>query len=102
MTTYFESMISRLWDYQKKVFLIRSEYFDRNKESKTRPPVFRIENADYNVLIEPSISDVNRKKILNEIPVKSRHRYFNSMRSSQAFAQSVFANLKHYNKLHLL
>ena len=102
MTTYLESMVSGLWNYQKKVFPIRSECFDRNEESKTRPPVFLKENADYNVLVEPSTSDEKRKKILNEIPVKSRHRYFNSMKSSQALAQSVFANLKHYNKLHLL
>jgi len=102
MSEYLDTLVSRFWDYQQKVFPIWRDYFDQPKRSNKRPPVFLKNRADYNILMKPGISFEKRRGILNQIPTRSRHKWFGSMKSSQALAQSVFANLKEYDKLHYL
>jgi len=77
-------------------------YFEQPSPSDKRPPVFVKLLADWNVLIEPGISSEKTKHILAEIPALSRHRWFRSMASSQALAQSIFGNLKVNARLHSL
>ena len=50
----------------------------------------------------PDISPADRERLLSEIPVSERHRWFRSMTSSQAIALSVFGNLKLNGRLSLL
>jgi hypothetical protein len=68
----------------------------------SRPPVFLEQASEYNVIMEPELSDDRKEELLEEIPFSERHRWFRSMSSSQAFSQSIFGNLKLYDKLGLL
>lgn len=102
MTDYREAMIAGFWNYQASHFPEWGNYFERARGTDWRPPVFHKESADHNVLVKPGISDERKIVLLNEIPRRDRHRWFRSMSSSQALAQSVFGNLKLYDKLNLL
>jgi Restriction Endonuclease associating with ARP len=66
------------------------------------PVVFRRNHADKNILVPPSATDDVREQIMGAIPPRKRHRYFASMRSSQALAQSVFGTIQALNRLPLL
>ena len=100
MSDYRKDLVARFWEYQKEAFPEWQRYFERPMKLDGRPPVFLKETAGYNVLTEPGLSPAMLKKLLSEIPVNERHRWFTSMTSSQAFAQSVFGNLKIYDRLH--
>ncbi len=102
MSNYKEDMVSRFWKYQEKCFPNWKKYFERAKAFDSRAPVFLKHTADYNVLVEPDISKEKSKQLLNEVPIHKRHLWFRSMSSSQAIAQSVFGNLKIYDRLSYL
>jgi len=102
MADYRNDMVARFWDYQRQIFPRWESYFERDRGADSRPPVFLKESAHHNILMEPGISAVNRITLLNEIPNRDRHRWFRSMSSSQALAQSVFGNLKVYNRMDCL
>ena len=53
MSEYLDTLVSRFWDYQQKVFPIWRDYFDQPKKSNKRPPVFLKNRADYNILLKP-------------------------------------------------
>jgi hypothetical protein len=102
MPSYKEGLVTRFWDYQIKRFPNWETFFEKPKMPDTRPPVFLKQKADFNVICTSGISEVKRKELLAEIPVGERHRWFRSMTSSQALAQSVFGNLKIYDHLEIL
>lgn len=102
MSDYRKDLIARFWEYQRDCFPDWQKYFERPFQPDGRPPVFFKHTAHHNVLMEPSLSPARQKQLLDEVPVNTRHRWFRSMTSSQALAQSVFANLKILNCLHYL
>ena len=102
MSKYNKDLIDRFWNYQEIRFPNLGEYFDRTERTDQRPPVFLKNAAKYNVLMEPGIIGDKQEKILEEIPANNRHRWFGSMKSSQALALSVFGNLKAYDRLSIL
>jgi len=65
----------------------------------TRPPVFLKEKAALNVLMNPDAAPDEERRLLEAIPDRERHRWFRSMTSSQALAQSILGNLKIYDGL---
>jgi len=65
-----------------------------------RPPVLDHQYADMNVLVPPDGS--HAEQIRAAIAPHQRHRHFTSLRSSQALAQSVFANIATAGRLDLL
>lgn len=95
-------MVRRFWKYQDENFSDWEEYFERPFNPDSRPPVFRKKAADYNVIFNPDSSSQERDLLLKEIPPKERHRWFRSMSSSQAIAQSILGNLKVYDRLYYL
>ena len=99
---YRKNMVRRFWKYQDEKFSEWKEYFERPFHPDGRPPVFHEKAADCNVIINPDSSSPERDLLLNEIPPKERHRWFRSMSSSQAVAQSILGNLKVYGRLHYL
>jgi len=102
MSDYRKELISRFWEYQRDCFPDWQKYFERPFQPGGRPPVFLKHTAHHNILMEPGLSPIRQKQLLDEVPVNARHRWFSSMTSSQALTQSVFANLKIFNYLHYL
>jgi len=105
MATYSEyrrTMVRRFWMYQHDTFPEWQYYFERPFHSDGRPPVFLKKAAGCNVLINPAKNAPERELVLNEISPKERHRWFQSMSSSQAVAQSILGNLKVHDRLHYL
>ena len=83
---------NQLWNYAEAEKLLPM-LDDNPRGDATRPPVFGKEHADRNILIPPDADAATREKILAVVPQNLRHIWFRNMRSSQALAQSVFANL---------
>jgi hypothetical protein len=99
---YRDEMVARFWRYQEKTFQNRGEIFERPDMADGRPPVFLKCSQAFNVLMAPDVSPEERKCLLGEIPPPERHKWFRSMSSSQAIAQSIFGNLKLYDRLSCL
>lgn len=96
---YLQSLFARFWKYRTDTFG-DADYFDRPaSNTRDRPPVFKSLYADRNLLLRPDGSSSEHSEVLQTLPRKKRHRHFGSMRSSQALAQSIFANLKIWKKL---
>jgi hypothetical protein len=94
---YKDQLVAGFWRYaSSKNYPMGT--LDR-QDAGPRPPVV---NADLNILRAPDDPD-ERQAILREtLPPRNRHRWFRSMTSSQALAQSVFGNLIVSGRLDLL
>lgn len=68
----------------------------------SRPPVFTPANADLNVLRAPGEHPERLSRLMDTVPRRNRQKWFRSMASSQALAQSVFGNLIVSDRLDLL
>ncbi|MBN2178248.1 MAG: hypothetical protein JW743_02310 [Deltaproteobacteria bacterium] len=95
-------MVQLFCKYQNGNFADCEEYFERPFNSDGRPPVFHKKFADNNVIFNPDSSPQEHALLLKEIPPKERHRWFRSMSSSQAVAQSILGNLKVHDRLRYL
>ena len=93
MVDYKAELNQRYWEYQKSQFPVWQKFFDRPLAQGIRPPVFRISEAWRNVIVKPSASQQEVKTLLALLPELNRHKWFRSMNSSQALAQSVLGNL---------
>jgi hypothetical protein len=98
MPDYLDQMIGRFWTYRDRRFPNGPEIFSYERSKPSTPLVFRPGFADLNVVAPAS----HRETVLGTLRVEDRHRWFSSMRSSQALTQSVFGTLKVLDKLHLL
>ena len=91
-----EAMRDRLWDWADRH---HSNQLDGGPR-KGRPPVLHADFASQAVLVP---SDPTRARgIASALPKKTRHRWFRSLRSSQALTQSVFGALGAFGRLDLL
>ena len=90
--TYSEILTQRLWSYRVATFPNQEVLFDTRLSRLPNPPVFTREASHRNVIVpdEPQLATA----VLNLVPRTKRHKWFRSMKSSQALAQSVFGNLK--------
>jgi hypothetical protein len=101
MLQYEDDLSANFWAYATRHNLLGD--LDAPYDARrSRPPVFKWAYADRNVLQRPDASAAERGEVLARIPRRFRHRWFGSMRSSQALAQSVFANLKVHGSLDAL
>lgn len=97
---YVSDLVERYWQYRAAHYATSAGLFDSRLPPS--PPVFARPHAELNVLLRPGACEAERRQVLGELPVGRRHKWFGSMKSSQALAQSVFANLKAAGKLNLL
>jgi hypothetical protein len=97
--TYLAGLRERFRAYQIERFAGLAHLFDRPFGEAERPPVFRTEHADRNVILPPDLPLARRDEILSLLPVGKRHRHFASFRSSQALTLAVFGSLKILGKL---
>jgi hypothetical protein len=102
MQDYKANLNQRYWNYQKFQFSKEHNFFERPHSQDGRPPVFIRNEAWRNVIINPVADRQETNRLLALIPKGERHKWFGSMNSSQALAQSVFGNLLIYNSLHSL
>ena len=101
--TYQDRLRLGFWRYRDERFAGADDLFDpRYQPGGTQPPVFKTEHAHRNVLVRPDAGQDEIDAVWSAIPDGAHHKWFRSMTSSQALAQSVFANLKYHNKLGLL
>ena len=90
---YIGSLIQQLWNYLYSDPGELAEQLESSRRDAKRPPVFRKSEVVRNILIPPDATPEIRLAVEATLPTKERHRYFGSMRSSQALTQSVFGNL---------
>jgi hypothetical protein len=98
-TAYREDLHRRLWNYRRTSFPGASDLFDPSHSEGRSPPVFRREFAGLNLLLPSTADSGISAAITAMIPHAERHRWFASMSSSQALAQSVFASLATLGRL---
>ena len=101
MADYKADLNQRYWEYQKSQFSTGQSFFERPYAQNGRPPVFVRLEAWRNVII-PVAGQQETHRLLALIPEGERHKWFGSMNSSQALAQSVLGNLATYDSLHYL
>lgn len=99
---FIDELVTRFWSYKARAFAEHSHLFEENSPRGRRPPVFRRSASTHNVLLHPDLGNQQRLQVLASIPAWKRHRWFRSMKSSQALVQSVFGNLKVLGKIGLL
>lgn len=93
MVAYKAELNQRYWEYQESQFPVWQKFFDCPRAPGIRPPVFRIKEAWRNVIARPNASKQEVERLLALLPESARQRWFRSMNSSQALAQSVLGNL---------
>jgi hypothetical protein len=93
MQIYKAELNQRYWQYQKIRFPEWERFFERPQTLGIRPPVFTPSEAWRNVIVNPNTDRLGRNRLLALVPESERHKWFRSMNSSQALAQSVFGNL---------
>jgi hypothetical protein len=102
MVNYRADLLQRYWKYQETHFGNELQLFDRSFRQDTRPPVFIRSKAWRNIILNPNASQEEIKRVIGILPQGERHKWFGSMNSSQALAQSVFGNLAIHDSLHYL
>ncbi|KPK49232.1 MAG: hypothetical protein AMS22_13965 [Thiotrichales bacterium SG8_50] len=99
---YISELIQRFWNFVDVESLNATDLFDRSEPDVRRPPVFRAEFADRNILLAGDADEMSKQAIVSSLPLSERHQHFASMRSSQALAQTVFGNLAILGELDVL
>ncbi len=93
MLDYRADLNQRYWAYQESRFQDWQRFFERPNAHDGRPPVFLVREAWQNVIFNPNASQQEVNRLLALVPRSDRHKWFRSMKSSQALTQSVFGNL---------
>ncbi|HKK19970.1 MAG TPA: hypothetical protein VJ983_00745 [candidate division Zixibacteria bacterium] len=93
MSVYESRVVQQLWKYAEDRFPSSQNFFDKWDPNSARPPVFRKDNIGKNVIVNPDATPDEEEQLLNLIPDRARHRWFGSMKSSQALAQTILGNL---------
>jgi len=99
MKDYKTDLNQRQWEYQKSP---QFSLFERPYAQDGRPPVFVRNESWRNVIINPMASQQEIDRLLALVPEGEKHKWFGSMNSSQALAQSVLGNLFIHDSLHYL
>jgi hypothetical protein len=99
---YLLTLNRLLWAYAEAEGLLGRSLLDRDQRTDSRPPVFKKLAASRNIIMRHNVPPELRIAVERSLPVKERHRWFRSMKSSQALAQSVFGNLLARRELGLL
>jgi hypothetical protein len=100
--TYIRRLNRHFRDYVESDPDLFAGLLDTDESTDRRPPVFKAPFAGQNILIAPVTTPENCLSIEDTLPKQERHRFFGSMRSSQALAQSVFGNLIAQGKMDVL
>ena len=102
VVNYKEDLYKRYWEYRNSHFSNEQSYFDRQYAPDGRPPVFITSESWRNIIINPEATQQEKHDLIALVSDGKRHKWFRSMSSSQALAQSIFGNLKIYDTLRIL
>lgn len=102
MADYEEELVNRYWTYQGLFFPDIEDYFERPFAPDRRPPVFHKHKEWKNVIVRPDANQEEISRLCGLLPEGERHKWFRSMNSSQALAQSILGNLAVYGHLDYL
>jgi hypothetical protein len=86
--SYNDQLVVRMQSYAHERF--DAALFETSSDPH-RPPVFLAEHATCNLLLPPDADLAS--SVVKMVPLAARHRWFRSMKSSQALTQSVFGAL---------
>lgn len=100
--SFLHGVTERFWSFKDNAFADRDSLFEESKRRGMRPPVFTMEAAAYNVLTHSDLDEHDARAVRGVIPPWKRHRWFRSMKSSQALVQSVFGNLMVMDRIGVL
>ena len=89
---YLAGLTERLWAYRYLRFAGRDGLFDLKYAAPPKPPVFAEDQDNWNVIVPNDPTKAS--EVRAQIRTNKRHRWFRSMKSSQALTLSVFGNLK--------
>ena len=99
---YKEGLYKRYWEYRNSHFSNEQSYFDHQYAPDGRPPVFIPSESLQNIIFNPEATQQEKHDLIALVPDGERHKWFRSMSSSQALAQSILGNLKIYDALRIL
>lgn len=102
MISYKEELVRRYWTYQRLFFPQIDTYFERPFAPDGRAPVFLPHQVKHNIITKPDATPEELNQLSSLVPPGERHKWFHSMNSSQAIAQSVLGNLAIYKYLNCL
>jgi hypothetical protein len=95
-------MIRRYWAYTAEEFPGGDSPLDDVTPRTDRPPVFKKLSASLNIITPNVLGPSEVRSLHKMIPPEKRHRWFRSMSSSHALAQSFFGTLSVIGKDRLL
>ncbi len=101
-SVFKSNLHQRYWSYIRTFHPEWDRLLDRKHPPEKGPPVFLPAFAGFNVISHPDSSLEMKQRLLDYIPPYEQHKWFRSMNSSQALAQSVFGNLAIYGCLDVL
>jgi hypothetical protein len=90
---YLAGLSDRFWAYRTTRFADEQSIFDQRDLHGMRPPVFLRSQELRNVIVDPRLVLEEANQVRCMLAAEERHRWFGSMKSSQALVQSVFGNL---------
>jgi len=102
MTEYKADLNQRYWKYRKVRFPNGERYFERPYAQDGRPPVFVRDESWRNIIVNLNANQKEIDRLLALVPDGEKHKWFGSMNSSQALAQSVLGNLAAHDLLYCL
>ena len=100
MTAYKTNLNQRYWEYQRSHFSTGQNLSAHMHQMDALQSL--LDKSWRNVIINPDASQQEKDRLLALMPEGERHKWFGSMNSSQALAQSVLGNLAVSNFLHSL
>jgi hypothetical protein len=84
---YPQDVVERLWHYKNQEFDGQGAIFEQDNPIEERPPVFKLPHSSLNILSDPQqLNPDQHQRLIQAIPIALRHRWFRSMKSSQALA----------------
>ena len=95
-TDFTDAVVRDLWTWADRHH--RNELDGGRRQG--RPPVLSKSHASKGVLVPPD--DPIAQRIRAATPERQRHRWFRSLKSSQALGQSVFGAIRAFDRLDLL
>ena len=81
---YLNDLVDCFWSYRSTRFSSDQTIFDQSDRFDMRPPVLSRNHALRNVLVDPQLSQSEAHQVRRMLPPRERHRWFGSMKSSQA------------------